>query len=65
MPDPYKHRENMDGTWDSICLRCFLTAVKRKHATELKAAEALHSCPNDAYRQQMTRVIEFPRRLHL
>jgi len=41
----FRHRHCTDGTWDSICLRCFRTAAG--HTTEerlLADAEAVHKC---------------------
>jgi len=40
----FYHRVNTDGTVDSICLRCFLTAVKAKIGSDLQELEAAHEC---------------------
>ena len=40
----YAHRENADGTFDSICLRCFQTIVSANSELELGESESKHSC---------------------
>ena len=40
----YAHRENADGTFDSICLRCFQTIVSANSEIELVEGERMHSC---------------------
>jgi len=40
----YAHRENADGTFDSICLRCFQTIVSANSEMELVESERKHSC---------------------
>jgi hypothetical protein len=40
----YYYRQNRDGTWDSICLHCFLTAARTSKKEELADLEALHHC---------------------
>ena len=40
----YAHRENADGTFDSICLRCFQTIVSANSEMELVDSERVHSC---------------------
>ena len=40
----FYHRVNTDGTIDSICLRCFLTAAKAEIGSELREIEAAHQC---------------------
>jgi hypothetical protein len=40
----FRHRENLDGTWDSICLRCYGTAAHTHAAALLDAAESGHCC---------------------
>ena len=44
----YAHRLNSDGTFDSICLHCFLTVTTANTETELVFGEAQHSCPPDS-----------------
>jgi len=43
----FRHRRNKDGSWDSICEKCFLTVALSAKAWDLKAleeAEAEHIC---------------------
>jgi hypothetical protein len=42
----FHHRLNTDGTIDSICLRCFLTAVRGHIGSDLQELEAAHKCYN-------------------
>jgi hypothetical protein len=44
----YAHRQNGDGTFDSICLHCFRTVTTANTECELVFGEAQHSCPPDA-----------------
>jgi hypothetical protein len=44
----YAHRENADGTFDSICLRCFQTIVSANSELELVESERTHSCTRAA-----------------
>lgn len=38
------HRHNRDGTFDSICSRCFATIATEGSGVELKKAEDVHIC---------------------
>ena len=40
----FRHRRNLDGTWDSICLRCYLTAAHTLEEKSLIPAESRHHC---------------------
>jgi hypothetical protein len=40
----FAHRQNLDGTFDSICLRCFLTVVRSEQLSGIGTLEAKHSC---------------------
>ena len=40
----YPHRKNRDGSFDSICLRCFATIARAKEVAELKNREKQHVC---------------------
>jgi hypothetical protein len=42
------HRLNNDGTFDSICLRCYLTVTTASTEPELVFGEAQHLCPPDS-----------------
>jgi hypothetical protein len=44
----YAHRSNDDGTFDSICLRCFRTVTTAYSEPELVFGEAQHSCVPDS-----------------
>ena len=41
----FSHRENRDGSFDSICLQCFATVASEGHEAELKVGEDAHICP--------------------
>jgi hypothetical protein len=40
----FPHRENPDGTYDSICGRCFKTVAIGVKQADLKQAEEDHIC---------------------
>jgi hypothetical protein len=40
----FRHRENLDGSWDSICLRCYATAAHSYGEGLLAEAEQGHCC---------------------
>jgi hypothetical protein len=40
----FAHRANSDGTFDSICRKCFLTVVSSKSEADLEGAEREHVC---------------------
>jgi hypothetical protein len=40
----FLHRRNEDGTFDSICLKCFLTVDTQNHEADLAAKEHAHAC---------------------
>jgi hypothetical protein len=40
----FPHRHNEDGSWDSICPKCFLTVAREELETELEAEEKAHIC---------------------
>lgn len=40
----YTHRENQDGTTDSVCRRCFATVVTASREEDLDRAEQSHCC---------------------
>ena len=41
---PFHHRLYADGTIDSICLSCFLTAARAENKADLRDLEAAHQC---------------------
>jgi hypothetical protein len=40
----FKCRRNADGTWDSICLRCFRTAAHAQDPACLPFLQGIHTC---------------------
>lgn len=40
----FYHRRNIDGSWDSICLTCYLPVMNSKSEVELAEAEHHHDC---------------------
>ena len=40
----FRHRQNQDGSFDSICLTCYLTVGSRLSEGELEGAETAHRC---------------------
>jgi hypothetical protein len=42
--DLFPHRVNRDGSFDSICKRCFQTIASCSNETALAAAEQEHRC---------------------
>jgi len=40
----YPHRQNKDGSYDSICLTCFLTVSHAKTEAELAKQDMAHVC---------------------
>ena len=45
----YPHCVNLDGSWDSIRARCFLTVAHRKTEAELAALEKTHVCYESSF----------------
>jgi hypothetical protein len=45
--DPFPHRRNPDGTYDSICVTCFATIGSSRTEEELEIAEKAHVCDQD------------------
>jgi hypothetical protein len=41
---PYLHRANRDGTFDSICIRCFVTVATAVTEFRLAEPESSHRC---------------------
>jgi hypothetical protein len=40
----YPHRRNKDGSYESICLSCFLTVSRAKTEAELTEQDVAHVC---------------------
>jgi hypothetical protein len=45
----FRHRENQDGSWDSICMRCYLTAAHSYSEQPLVAVESGHHCDESSW----------------
>jgi hypothetical protein len=43
-PATFKHRNNPDGSWDSICAKCFLTVHSAAKEDDLPKSEQSHNC---------------------
>lgn len=41
---PFPHRHNKDGSWDSICMKCYLTIATAPNEAELGKFESHHAC---------------------
>jgi hypothetical protein len=52
----FPHRQNPDGTFDSICTQCFKTIATTMTEAELTTAERTHNCegPECIWMQQAT-----------
>jgi hypothetical protein len=40
----FRRRHNEDGTWDSICLRCYRTGASARNASWLPLLQSTHTC---------------------
>ena len=40
----YPHRRNKDGSYDSICLNCFVTVASGKSEADLTELDKVHVC---------------------
>jgi hypothetical protein len=41
---PYPHRQNRDGSWDSICHLCHATVANVRDESKLVDLEVVHIC---------------------
>jgi len=57
-PVNFRHRCNRDGSWDSICVTCFLTVLSTAKEGDLIAAEQSHVCAGPIEAEEA-----FPRQL--
>ena len=46
---PFRHRNNLDGTWDSICMRCYATAAHSHEQASLRTVELRHRCDETSW----------------
>lgn len=51
----YAHRDNRNGTTDSICMYCYATIATARNPKDLEAAEARHSCSRKREAERSTR----------
>ena len=40
----FRHRHNPDGSWDSICMKCYLTVATAAKVDDLQEHEQSHDC---------------------
>ena len=40
----FRHRHNPDGSWDSICMKCYLTVATTATEDDLEKSEQSHDC---------------------
>jgi hypothetical protein len=52
---PFPRRLNVDGTWNSICVRCFQTIAANKLEVEVEEIEKEHVCPSSLLSQRGVR----------
>jgi hypothetical protein len=48
----FQHFHNQDGSWDSICMRCFTMAARANNESDLALAAQDHSCTSPFIAQQ-------------
>jgi len=48
------HRNNQDGSCDSICTECYSTVASVKNAWQLSNLESTHDCNDDGLMRQRT-----------
>jgi hypothetical protein len=47
-PISFAYRRNSDGSYDSICLRCYATAASARKDESLSSSESAHVCDPSA-----------------
>jgi hypothetical protein len=53
-PEQFPHRQNRNGTYDSICPKCYRTVGTRNVESDLAAEERVHiCCVEDLLRRDM------------
>jgi hypothetical protein len=50
---PYAHRQNGDGTHDSICWTCYRTVSHQRREADLAAEEAAHVCKPEGLQRRL------------
>jgi hypothetical protein len=48
----FQHFRNQDGSWDSICMRCFATAARANNESDLVLSARDHDCTPPIIAQQ-------------
>jgi hypothetical protein len=56
----FRHRENQDGSWDSICMRCYLTAAHSYDEQPLARVESGHHCDETSWLFKESAAIHLP-----
>ncbi len=51
----FPRKLNVDGTWNSICVRCFQTIAANKLEVEIEEIENDHVCASSALSQRSVR----------
>jgi hypothetical protein len=51
-PANYPHRHNADGSYDSVCMTCFITVASTQTEDELIPHERKHICALSALSQR-------------
>jgi len=52
---PFPRKLNVDGTWNSICVRCFQTIAANRREVEVEEIEANHVCASSPLSQRSGR----------
>lgn len=55
----FPHRQNTDGTHDSICTKCFVTVATVMNESELAGHESAHVC-NPSYEYRFSQSARVP-----
>ena len=59
LPVVFPHRQNRDGSFDSICRRCLLTVANTRNEADLTEHEKYHVCnPSILFQRTFDRVHE-------
>lgn len=53
----FKHRSNRDGSFDSICLRCFYTVDTADNEASLSPLETTHDCLETTIRNYIKYIV--------
>ena len=57
---PFSHRHNPDGTYDSICNKCFMTVGTKRKEVDLLEVEQSHVCDEEDLDEEDLNRIEHP-----